>query len=66
VFPDMQSGGGIEEVGTVEEGADAAGRGFYLYRACGDEVCCELFEAVICQKARRERWGSGLRTRPSW
>jgi hypothetical protein len=55
----MQSGGGIEEVGTIEEGADAAGRGFYLYRAGGDEVCCELFEAAICQKARRERWGSG-------
>jgi hypothetical protein len=49
VFPNVQGGGGIKEVGAVEEGADAAGCRFYLYGAGGDKFCCELFEAVFCQ-----------------
>jgi hypothetical protein len=39
VFPDVQSGSGVEKVDAVEDGADAAGCGFYFYGSGCNECC---------------------------
>jgi hypothetical protein len=57
VFPDVESGGRVEEVGAIEEGSDATGRGFYFHRSLGDECSCELLEAVEMLEDVRRKWG---------